>query len=133
MDVTAENGAVTVAWPDGSRSRFHALWLRDNCPCEECRHESGQRLLDTRSLPDDLAIAAVDGCAVSFSDGHVSRFDESWLLANAGEAPAHARRLWGAELQDALPVARHDDVAAGGRPCATGSPRSTSSASRFSR
>jgi gamma-butyrobetaine hydroxylase len=108
MSVTADDRIATIGG-----ARFHALWLRDNCPCEECRHENGQRLLDTRSLPDDLAIAAVDGCAVSFSDGHVSRFDESWLLANAGEAPAHARRLWGAELQDALPVARHDDVAAG--------------------
>jgi alpha-ketoglutarate-dependent taurine dioxygenase len=65
-------------------------------------------------LPDDLAIAAVDGCTITFSDGHVSRFDESWLRANAGDAPARVRRLWGAELQGSLPVARHDDVAAGG-------------------
>jgi TfdA family taurine catabolism dioxygenase TauD len=70
-------------------------------------------LLDTRSLPDDLSIVAVEGCTVSFSDGHVSPFDADWLRANAGEAPARARRLWGAEIQDELPVARHDDVAAG--------------------
>src|SRR5207302_198060 len=94
--------------------RFHALWLRDNCPCSECRHESGQRLLDTRSLPDDLEIVAVDGCTVSFSDGHVSSFDAGWLQANAGEAPPSPRTLWGAELQDELPAARYDDVTAGG-------------------
>lgn len=94
--------------------RLHALWLRDNCPCSECRHASGQRLLDTRSLPDDLSIVAVEGCTVSFSDGHVSRFDLDWLRANAGEAPARARRLWGAEIQHDLPVARYDDVASGG-------------------
>jgi gamma-butyrobetaine hydroxylase len=94
--------------------RLHALWLRDNCPCSECRHVSGQRLLDTRSLPDDLSIVAVEGCTVSFSDGHVSRFDLDWLRANAGEAPARACRLWGAEIQHDLPVARYDDVASGG-------------------
>src|SRR5437016_4146772 len=77
MDVTVESKTATI-----EGVRFHALWLRDNCPCSECRHESGQRLLDTRSLPDDLAIVAVDGCTVSFSDGHVSSFDAGWLPTN---------------------------------------------------
>jgi gamma-butyrobetaine dioxygenase len=93
---------------------FHPLWLRDNCPCPECRHESGQRLLDTRSLPDDLQVVAVHGTTVSFSDGHESVFDPEWLRVHAGEPPRRTRRLWGAEIQDALPVARYDDVAAGG-------------------
>src|SRR5438067_12705834 len=109
MDVTVESKTATI-----EGVRFHALWLRDNCPCSECRHESGQRLLDTRSLPDDLAIVAVDGCTVSFSDGHVSSFDAGWLEANAGEAPPRPRTLWGAELQEELPAMRYDDVAAGG-------------------
>ena len=117
MDVTAEERAVTVAWPDGSRSRFHALWLRDNCPCAECRHESGQRLLDTRTLPDDLAVVgatASDDLGVSFSDGHASRFSADWLHAFAAAPEPPARTLWGAELQHSLSPARHADVAAGG-------------------
>ena len=109
MDVTVESKTATI-----EGARFHALWLRDNCPCNECRHESGQRLLDTRSLPDDLAIVTVEGCTVSFSDGHVSSFDANWLRANAGEAPPHRRTLWGAQLQEELPAARFDEVAAGG-------------------
>jgi gamma-butyrobetaine dioxygenase len=44
----------------------------------------------------------------------VSRFDPDWLRANAGEGPARARRLWGAEIQHDLPVGRYDDVASGG-------------------
>jgi gamma-butyrobetaine dioxygenase len=95
-------------------NRFHPLWLRDNCPCPECRHESGQRLLDTRSLPDDLAVLGVNGYEVSFSDGHTSVFDPDWLRAQAGDPPLRARRLWGAELQDDLPAAPYDEVAAGG-------------------
>src|SRR2546421_220543 len=38
---------------------LNPIWLRDNCPCPECRHESGQRLLYTRSLPDDLTGTSV--------------------------------------------------------------------------
>jgi gamma-butyrobetaine hydroxylase len=109
MDVTVGDRTATIVG-----ARFHALWLRDNCPCPECRHESGQRLLDTRSLPDALSIVAVEGCTVSFSDGHVSGFDPDWLRANAGEAPARVSRLWGAEIQDELPVARYDELASAG-------------------
>ncbi|MDX6486605.1 MAG: gamma-butyrobetaine dioxygenase [Gaiellaceae bacterium] len=97
-------------------NEFHPLWLRDNCPCPECRHESGQRLLDTRSLPDDLSVVAVNGYEVSFSDGHVSAFDPHWLRAHAGGSPAATRRVWGAEIQDDLPSAGYDEVAGGGEP-----------------
>jgi gamma-butyrobetaine hydroxylase len=101
-------------WVELGSSRFHALWLRDNCPCPECRHESGQRLLDTRAIPDDLSVVAVTGddgvLHVSFSDGHVGQYDEAWLRAHAGPRAPRARRLWGAELQTDLPVARHEDV-----------------------
>jgi gamma-butyrobetaine hydroxylase len=95
-------------------SKFHPLWLRDNCPCPECRHESGQRLLDTRTLPDDLAVVAVNAYEVSFSDGHTSSFDPDWLRAHAGAARSRARRLWAAEIRDDLPSALYDEVAAGG-------------------
>lgn len=117
MELTAHQREVSIARPDGSRSRFHALWLRDNCPCAECRHESGQRLLDTRSIPDELAIVAVSGDSVlciTFSDGHVGSFDRDWLEAQTHPQPPRPRRLWGSELQADLPTARHEDVAGGG-------------------
>jgi gamma-butyrobetaine hydroxylase len=95
-------------------SRLHPLWLRDNCPCPECRHESGQRLLDTRSIPDDLAIVSVTGRTVTFSDGHTSTFDPTWLEANEGPAAPRPRRLWDSTIQDGLPLARYEDVVAGG-------------------
>ncbi|HEV7132209.1 MAG TPA: TauD/TfdA family dioxygenase [Gaiellaceae bacterium] len=110
-------------------TQLHPLWLRDNCPCPECRHESGQRLLDTRAIPDDLAIASHvvtrprhmgshgtsgDVVEIIFSDGHASRFDLGWLAANTGPGGPRPRRLWDASIQDSLPLAYHDDVAAGG-------------------
>jgi gamma-butyrobetaine dioxygenase len=92
---------------------FHPLWLRDNCPCPECRHASGQRLLDTRLLPDDLEVVEVDGTRVTFSDGHVAVFDPAWLEAPPARGPRR-RRLGGAEIQDDLPIHAYTDVAAGG-------------------
>ncbi len=103
---------VTIAGND-----FHPLWLRDNCPCPECRHESGQRLLDTRTLPDDLAIVGVaenGAVEVSFSDGHVSRFDPDWLRSQGPDAEPRAQRLWDAEIQADLPTLPYAQVAAGG-------------------
>ena len=118
MNVAVDCRTLTIGWPSGRGHRFHVLWLRDNCPCGDCRHESGQRLLDTRSLPDDLELvdASVDGSVrVSFTDGHVSSFDADWLLSFASpDGPDRRRRLWGAELQDELPTARYADVAGGG-------------------
>jgi gamma-butyrobetaine hydroxylase len=102
-------------WIEVGGSRFHALWLRDNCHCAECRHESGQRLLDTRSIPDDLTIVELadnGALQVTFSDDHVSTYDEAWLTAHAGPRPPRKRRLWDASLQSSLPIARRDDVVA---------------------
>lgn len=93
-------------------TRLHPLWLRDNCPCPECRHESGQRLLDTRSLPDDLAIVSVAKTTVTFSDGHASTFDPAWLEAHRGPAPPRPRRLWDSTLEVREPS--YADVAANG-------------------
>ena len=93
-------------------TRLHPLWLRDNCPCPECRHESGQRLLDTRSIPDDLEIVSVTERTVTFSDGHTSTFDPTWLEANAGPAAPRPRRLWDSTLR--VRSAAYDDVVAGG-------------------
>jgi gamma-butyrobetaine hydroxylase len=112
MSVTADDRTATIAG-----HRFNALWLRDNCPCGECRHESGQRLLDTRSLPDDLDVVGVaenGAVEVTFSDGHVGRFDPAWLrLHGAGDEP-QPQRLWDAAIQDDLPSLPYDEVAGGG-------------------
>ena len=117
-----DGSRLRIDWAGGHHSVFHAVWLRDNCPCPECRHPSGQRLLDTRSIPDGIAFAAAradDGAVeATFADGHTARWAAQWLREHCGcadDAPMPARRrLWGAELRTELPVHRFDDVAAGG-------------------
>jgi gamma-butyrobetaine hydroxylase len=108
---------VLVDWADGHHSVFHAIWLRDNCTCAECRHPSGQRLLDTASLPADIAPASVSqtegAVTITWSgDGHRSTYAPAWLRAHCYAEAERARRrpaprLWDAEMQSALPEAEH--------------------------
>jgi gamma-butyrobetaine dioxygenase len=74
-----------------------AIWLRDSCACAECRDpRNGQKLFGITDLPVDLAVTHVDGTTVTFSDGHVSRFDPAFLSAE--QPPDHrsedAKELW---------------------------------------
>jgi gamma-butyrobetaine dioxygenase len=116
MELTVDNAALEVVWPDAHRSTFHAVWLRDNCPCPECRHPSGQRLVDTRTLGDvGLSGARADfgRVAVTFDDGHASELSAEWLRAHcycADELRAEStRRLWDASLVD-LPTLSYPEV-----------------------
>jgi gamma-butyrobetaine hydroxylase len=113
--LATEARRVRITWDDGHESTFHAIWLRDNCPCPECRHESGQRLLDTRSVPDDVALAtahADDGSiTATFADGHEARFGAAWLRDHCycgAESHPSRRRLWDATVE--LPVLCYDEV-----------------------
>ncbi len=69
--------------------RFHLLWLRDNCQCRECRHESGQRLHETWQLAADLQVesssAEKDGLSVTWAvpHWHQSFYSAAFLLAHS--------------------------------------------------
>jgi gamma-butyrobetaine hydroxylase len=122
MIVGLQDSRLRIEWPDGHESRFHAIWLRDNCQCSDCRHPSGQRLLDTRAIADDVALAGAEArngvVEATFADGHEGRWDAGWLRANcycaAEERAPRTRRLWDASIQHELPVRRYADVAGGG-------------------
>ncbi|MEE1785236.1 TauD/TfdA family dioxygenase [Streptomyces sp. SP17BM10] len=76
-------------------------WLRDNCPCAECRDpRSGQKLFQIAELSEDLTVAAqceLNGnLEVLWSDGHRSRYPLAWLAETAdGDGRTEAdKRLW---------------------------------------
>lgn len=103
------DGVLRLADANGAPVSLHPLWVRERCPCAACRDEgTGQRLLDSWSLPVDTALRAVDAdgdrLAITFADGHVAPFSLRALRA-ALDRPADERdeiRLWDAGLT-ALP------------------------------
>ncbi|WP_446425896.1 2-trimethylaminoethylphosphonate dioxygenase [Kitasatospora purpeofusca] len=105
----AEENTMTTA-------ELSPYWLRDNCPCTECRDpRNGQKLFQITDLPDDLAIAAraeLDGhLEVLWSDGHRSRYPAGWLAEEAGEdgRTESGKQLWAAaDFAAGLPEAHWD-------------------------
>ncbi|KAF2828469.1 Trimethyllysine dioxygenase [Ophiobolus disseminans] len=93
------------------------LWLRDNCQCSSCVHESTkQRLLDTFSIPEDISLRKFTfneekTLSVKWSDGHKSEYSSDFLSATVQNAARRAitrqgltrLKLWGAEIADQPP------------------------------
>ena len=122
-EIVLRDRELAVTWADGHESVFHAIWLRDNCPCPACGHpETGQRLLETATIPGGLRLDAArragDGSieAVWAGDGHVSRYAPAWLrrhcYCDGDRTPRSRRRFWRAEGRPGLPEARHAEVVA---------------------
>lgn len=105
----------------GAPRVLHPLWLRERCPCSECRDaRTGQRLLDAWSIPLDTSVTAVDEedgqIRVRFSDGHVAPFPASELEASLGHRDDRAGvATWDASLAEwpaaDWTAARDDDEA----------------------
>ena len=113
--------ALEIEWGDGHHSTFHYIWLRDNCPCLECRHFNGQRIIETTLIPPEIRPSSVtlagDGAVelVWANDGHVSRFAPSWLRSNCYSAGGPEKRdpqrkLWKAGSLQTLPESSYRDV-----------------------
>lgn len=74
----SETGCLELTWPDGRVSRLPFRLLRENCPCAACVDEfTGERILDTTSIPDDIHPTALGftgnyALKVGWSDGHHS-------------------------------------------------------------
>ena len=81
--VAMRNGAIDLQWSDKSHSRFHPIWLRDNCRCSECGEPAiGYRSLyltslDLNLVPRNLAHTP-DQLRITWEDGHESCYTTSW-------------------------------------------------------
>ena len=103
----------------GADSRFHYVWLRDNCWCDECRvTQSGERRLFTATIGDDIAPLEAhldDGATaleISWNDGHRSTFSLAWLDAFDYSHPSRSvdTRIYWTSTLPALPRFEHDEV-----------------------
>lgn len=102
--------------------RYHYVWLRDNCWCNECRVvQTAERRLLTWSIPQDIRAVGVEmvdgGIVIDWSDGHRSSFSLRWLEDNDYSQPTLQRAreqayLWGADFD--IPRFGYEGVVAGG-------------------
>jgi len=71
-----KSGELGFDWDDGTRSVFKLRNLRLACPCALCVDENtGERLLDPRTVPEDIHIESVQSIGryavgIFWSDGH---------------------------------------------------------------
>jgi gamma-butyrobetaine hydroxylase len=94
VDVIEQGTALSLAWDEATRARFHAFWLRDNALDAATRAPgNGQRLVTVLDLPaaPRIATAAIDGdggLTVTFQGGE-SRYawPAAWLHARRYDRP----------------------------------------------
>jgi len=125
VDILPGGNALELGWEDESRSRYHALWLRDNALDDETRSPAnGQRLISVLDLPTDShltdATISGDGALVVTIAPEMKElsFPGSWLKHHRydGVKPRSAGYVdpamdtWDAHLQNQVPTAIWDDI-----------------------
>lgn len=91
-DITAVDATprlLTVHWSDGSRSRYHSIWLRENAADDTTVNPATrERILDLSMLPGwpEVTAAEVDAagalCVTFAPEGICLRFHPGWLRAH---------------------------------------------------
>lgn len=106
---------IVITWQDGHRSKFHHIWLRDNCTCSECGDRSGgHRYLELGSIdpdisPDEVSVEDSGSLRIRWSgDGHITRYLPAWLRAHCYSSESITTRrprpvLWDSSLNDKIP------------------------------
>jgi alpha-ketoglutarate-dependent taurine dioxygenase/DUF971 family protein len=106
---------TVITWKDGHHSKFHHIWLRDNCTCAECGDRSGgHRYLELGSIdpdisPEEVSVDAEGSLNIRWQgDGHVTCYSPAWLRAHCYSSESIAERrqqpvLWDSNLNDKIP------------------------------
>lgn len=110
---------LTLHRADGTTTRFHAIWLRDNAQGAAHRHPGNdQRLFDLTDLPGTITIAdaSIQGefVRVRFApEGIEVDFEFSFLIEHAydGATPTETP-VWDSTLADRLSTHEHTAVTA---------------------
>lgn len=115
-----EGQVIELEWRDGSRARFHAMWLRDNALDDKTRSAgNGQRLITILDIPADTRIGAAmikaGALEVGFvPEGKTVTFPAAWLRDHAYDRAETRQPGWTGEtvqrwtkatMQDRVPRA----------------------------
>ncbi|CAK9441469.1 uncharacterized protein LODBEIA_P53370 [Lodderomyces beijingensis] len=129
--VSPVGNEIEVTWSDGKKSKYHNIWLRDNCHCAECYYSlTKQRLLNSATIDPEIRTKDVQLCketvGITWDDdsSHVSEFSPAWLRLHSynprlipvadklrGYDTVLERKLWQVEdIKDNLPHVDFEQV-----------------------
>lgn len=95
---------IEIVWSDGRTSRYHHIWLRDNCPCAQCVHQiTKEQMFELIAVsagihPIAATIDSEGALDVTWSaDGqrneeHHSQFHPGWLRSKCYSDAARKER-----------------------------------------
>ena len=81
------NKSINIEWKDGNKSKFHFMWLRDNCP-DGIHPTARQRIFNFLNVskniyPEKLSITKDNKLQIKWSEGnHNSKYDLKWLRSH---------------------------------------------------
>jgi gamma-butyrobetaine dioxygenase len=120
-----EGRTIELGWKDGARSRFHAMWLRDNALDDKTRSAgNGQRLITILDIPAETRIGAAsikgEVLEVTFvPEGKIVGFPAGWLRSYAydrqearefGWTASEIQRWTKATMQNSVPRATYAEA-----------------------
>lgn len=126
----SEDGSIlNLSQADGSTTRFHAIWLRDNAQDPQTRDPgNGQKLVTLDDLPAETRISEAhissdDSVSITFEpEGKTVSVNLSWLADHAYDTASKTKRqagwlnpnlsTWNSSLQDRMPVGKFSSVTA---------------------
>ena len=81
------NKTINIDWIDGKKSKFHFMWLRDNCPYgmhPTARQRTFNFLkISEKIYPKNFSITKNKKLEILWSEGnHISHYDLNWLRKN---------------------------------------------------
>ena len=113
-NVTVEGDFLALSWENNTQSKFHHIWLRDHCRCQECyNHDTHQREADILQIPLDIKpsrVELVEGkeVKITWPDEHTTVYSADWLrkhtYSGTGEqSQGNEFVLWNSSIASNLP------------------------------
>ncbi|MEM7209042.1 MAG: TauD/TfdA family dioxygenase [Pseudomonadota bacterium] len=105
-----------ISWVDGHSSRYHPMWLRHQCECDDCGSSlDGVRGIRIHHIPEDIhpIETVVNDETVSIvwnNDRHTSDYCTRWLRDNCYSDRERAARKHLPSLWDRISAERVDPV-----------------------